>query len=142
MLFSCRTQRVILSGQDRAILPFRIANHRAVRFILPACGANHKIMLVIAFLVPVIHEDEPRKKSTARRATWDGSRDSSAVTQLLSGSKGLHGYGSSGRLLVSLFFLLTEMDCRKLSHRLNECAQVSHLPGTRLSETQPDSVSF
>lgn len=45
--------------------------------------------------VPVIHEDEPRKKNAARRATWDGSRDSSTVTQLLSGSKGLHGYGGS-----------------------------------------------
>jgi len=45
--------------------------------------------------VPVIHDDEPRKKSAARRATWDGSRDSSTVAQLLSGSKGLHGYGSS-----------------------------------------------
>jgi len=58
-------------------------------------------MFVIAFLVPVIHDDEPRKKSAARRATWDGSRDSSTVAQLLSGSKGLHGYGSSGKLLVS-----------------------------------------
>ncbi|KAL9955427.1 hypothetical protein ACROYT_G036754 [Oculina patagonica] len=45
--------------------------------------------------VPVIHEDEPRKKNAARRATWDGSRDSSTVAQLLSSSKGLHGYGNS-----------------------------------------------
>ena len=64
-------------------------------------------MFAIAFLVPVIHEDEPRKKNAARRATWDGSCDSSTVTQLLSGSKGLHGYGGSGGSLiscVSLFF--------------------------------------
>lgn len=57
--------------------------------------------------MPVIHEDESRKKNAARRATWDGSRDSSTVAQLLSGSKGLHGYGSSGGLLISrvpLFF--------------------------------------
>ncbi|KAJ7373477.1 Ubiquitin carboxyl-terminal hydrolase 36 [Desmophyllum pertusum] len=45
--------------------------------------------------VPVVYEDEPRKKDAARRATWDGSRDSSTVAQLLSGSKGVHGYGSS-----------------------------------------------
>jgi len=53
-------------------------------------------MFAIALLVPIIHEDEPRRKNTTRRATWDGSRDSSTVAQLLSGSKGLHGYGSSG----------------------------------------------
>lgn len=45
--------------------------------------------------VPVIHEDEPKKRNAARRATWDGSRDSSVVAQLLTSSKGLHGYGSS-----------------------------------------------
>jgi len=64
-------------------------------------------MFAIALLVPIIQEDEPRRKNTTRRATWDGSRDSSTVAQLLSGSKGLHGYGSSGERLiscVSLFF--------------------------------------
>lgn len=70
-------------------------------FILRAHRGNHIMMLVIAFLVRVIHDDEPRKKSAVRRAAWDGSRDSSTVAQLLSGSKGLHGYGSSGKLPVS-----------------------------------------
>lgn len=46
--------------------------------------------------VPVIYDDAPKKKHSARRATWDGSRASSAVDQLLSSSKGFHGYGSSG----------------------------------------------
>ncbi|KAM7447912.1 Ubiquitin carboxyl-terminal hydrolase 42 [Porites harrisoni] len=45
--------------------------------------------------VPVIYDDAPKKKHSARRATWDGSRASSAVDQLLSSSKGFHGYGSS-----------------------------------------------
>ena len=64
-------------------------------------------MFAIALLVPIVHEDEPRKKNTTRRATWDGSRDSSTVAQLLSSSKGLHGYGSSGGPLIfcaSLYF--------------------------------------
>ena len=46
--------------------------------------------------VPVIYDDAPKKKHSARRATWDGSRASPAVDQLLSSSKGFHGYGSSG----------------------------------------------
>ena len=48
--------------------------------------------------VPVIYDDALKKKhsASARRATWDGSRASSAVDQLLSSSKGFHGYGSSG----------------------------------------------
>ncbi|XP_068717808.1 ubiquitin carboxyl-terminal hydrolase 36-like [Montipora capricornis] len=46
--------------------------------------------------VPVIHdENDPKKSRGSRRATWDGSRDSSTVVQLLSAGKGLHGYGSS-----------------------------------------------
>ena len=72
--------------------------------------------------MPVIHDDEPRKKNASRRATWDGSRDSSTVTQLLSSSKGLHGYGSSGGPLISCvsFVLPTKLDSGKLlSRRFN-----------------------
>ena len=59
------------------------------------------IMFAIALLVPVIHEDEPRKKNASRKGTWDGSRDSSTVTQLLSGSKVLQWGGSSGGPRIS-----------------------------------------
>ena len=65
-------------------------------------GQDICILLVTIFTptldtpVPVIYEDAPKKKHSARRATWDGSRASSAVDQLLSSSKGFHGYGSSG----------------------------------------------
>ena len=55
--------------------------------------------------VPVIYDDDDddqKKKRTARRTTWDGSRDSSTVAQLLSDGKGLHGYGSSGRRILDL----------------------------------------
>ena len=62
--------------------------------------------------VPVIHEDEPRKTNATRRATWDGSRDSSTVAQLLSSSKGLHGYGSSGWFCKSLPSLHNNMVIR------------------------------
>lgn len=97
--------RVTVGNPERARLRHVAHSSRqsqcSICFILPAHRGNCIVMFVIAFLVPVIHDDEPRKKSAARRATWDGSRDSSTVAQLLSGSKGLHGYGSSGKFLVS-----------------------------------------
>ena len=79
------------------------------------------IMFAIALLVPVIHEDEPRKKNASRRATWDGSRDSSTVDQLLSGSKVLQWSGSSGEPLISCFYFvfLTKIDSGELLYRCN-----------------------
>jgi len=41
--FSCGTRWVVRSGQDSSILPARVANHSAGRFILPAHGASHII---------------------------------------------------------------------------------------------------
>ena len=41
--FACGTQRVVPSGQDRSILPARVANQSAISVILPARGASHII---------------------------------------------------------------------------------------------------
>ena len=82
-----------------------------VRILILLILAN--IQILNLFLpVPVIHEDEPRKTNATRRATWDGSRDSSTVVQLLSSSKGLHGYGSSGWFCKSLPSLHNNMVIR------------------------------
>ena len=42
--FGYGIQRIVPSGQDRSILPARVANHSfAISFILPARGASHII---------------------------------------------------------------------------------------------------
>jgi len=50
--------------------------------------------------VPVVvytgnHGDKPSSK-----ASWDGSRDSSTVDELLKGSGGVFGYGGNGMKLI------------------------------------------
>ena len=54
--------------------------------------------------VTVVHDGEPRVKG-ARRMTWDGSRDSSVVKELLLNGGGLQGYGGSGVWLAPKFSL-------------------------------------
>ncbi|KAK3705191.1 hypothetical protein QZH41_013988 [Actinostola sp. cb2023] len=48
-------------------------------------------------VVPVVVYDGDQRDKTSRKGTWDGSRESSTVNELLKSSGGVFGYGNNGK---------------------------------------------